>query len=148
LNSEKYTLMSGQTDDDSVAGAGISENQALDLGIEAYIFGYPLVLMDVTRTVLTNAPRPSQTAAPLNQFCNLRTFPDDTMTKVVSPNADTLYSTAWLHLVKEPIILSLPDTGARHYLMQMLDAWTNVFASLGSRTTGNSKGNFGIVGPL
>jgi hypothetical protein len=139
--------MQEQTEGDFIAGSAISEEQALELGVEAYIYGYPLVLMDVTRSVLTNAARPSETTAPLNRFGNMRAFPDDTMTKVVSPNADTLYSFAWLDLAKEPIILSVPDTGARYYLMQMLDAWTNVFASLGSRTTGNSKGNFAIVGP-
>src|SRR5262249_35220105 len=85
--------------------------------------------------------------APVNQFLHIREFPDYTMTDVVSPNADTLYSTAWLDLTKEPIILSVPDTGKRYYLMEMLDAWTNVFASPGTRTTGNGRGDFAIVGP-
>jgi hypothetical protein len=65
----------------------------------------------------------------------------------VSPNADTLYSTAWLDLAKEPIVLSVPDTNGRYYLMPMLDAWTNVFASPGKRTTGTTKADFAICGP-
>lgn len=125
----------------------ISEQQAFDLGVEAYIYGYPLIMMDVTREVLTNVANPGESGAPLNQFCHMRAFPDDTMTKVVSPNADTLYSFAWLDLAQEPILLSLPDSGERYYLMQMLDAWTNVFAAPGTRTTGNRKGIFAIVGP-
>ena len=66
---------------------------------------------------------------------------------MVSPNADTLYSIAWLNLSKEPMVLSVPTTNGRYYLMQMLDAWTNVFASPGTRTTGTGAGNFAIVGP-
>ena len=61
--------------------------------------------------------------------------------------ADAPDKFAWLDLTKEPLVLSLPDTGDRYYLMQMLDAWTNVFASPGTRTTGNHKGDHAIVGP-
>src|SRR5262249_1229173 len=53
----------------------------------------------------------------------------------------------WLDLAKEPMVLGVPDTGKRYYLMQLLDAWTNVFAVPGTRTTGNGKGDFAIVGP-
>ena len=123
------------------------ENEALELGVEAYVFGYPLVLMDVTRAVTTNAPKAEGGKAPINQLVHLREFPDYTFTDVVSPNADTLYSFGWLDLRKEPQILSVPDVGKRYYLMPMLDAWTNVFASPGARTTGTGKGDFAIVGP-
>ena len=73
---------------------------------EAYIYGYPLVLMDVSRTKLTNVSHPNgKGQAPINQFGNVRTFPDATFTDVVSPNADTLYSSAWLDLwPKETVI--------------------------------------------
>jgi len=113
----------------------------------AYVFGYPLVLMDVTHAKLSNVPAAIGMAAPLNQFANVRTFPDATFTDVVSPNADTLYSVASIDLANGPIVLSVPDTHGRYYLMPMLDAWTNVFASPGKRTTGTGKGNFAITGP-
>src|SRR5262249_55672847 len=113
---------------------------------EAYIYGYPLVLMDVSRQVMTAVPNAGQ-KAPINQFGHMRAFPDHTFTDVVSPNADTLYSSAWLDLKKEPVILSLPAEGNRYCLMPMLDAWTNVFASPGTRTTGSGQGDFAIVGP-
>lgn len=114
---------------------------------EAYTFGYPLVLMDATGRSLTAVPRATSSRAPANQFAHLREFPDATFTDVVSPNADTLYSTAILDLRREPTVLSIPDAEGRYYLMPMLDAWTNVFASPGKRTTGTSGGAFAIVGP-
>src|SRR5437899_10648157 len=91
---------------------------------DAYIYGYPLVLMDVTRQNMTNVAKPAGITAPINQFCNVREFPDPTMTSVVSPNADTLYSFSFLDLSKEPMVLSVPEMGRRYYLMQMLDDWT------------------------
>lgn len=114
--------------------------QARQIAEELYTFAYPLVLMDVTREVMTSH-------VPMNTFHHMREFPDPTFKEVVSPNADTLYSTAWLDLSREPMVLSLPDTGKRYYLMPMLDGWTEVFASPGTRTTGNRGGNFAIVGP-
>jgi hypothetical protein len=99
-----------------------------------------MVLMSVTRDVMS-------AKTPINHFQHLRTFPDHTFTDVVTPNADTLYSLAWLDLTEEPQILSVPAVGRRYYIMQMLDAWTNVFASPGTRVTGNGKGDFAIVGP-
>jgi hypothetical protein len=115
--------------------------------VGAYIFAYPLVLMDVTREHLTAVPRPTNRQAPVNQFAHSPGFPDHTFESVVSPNVDALYSTAWLDLSEEPVILSVPDTGDRYYLMQILDGWTNVLASPGTRTTGSGAGAFAITGP-
>ncbi len=123
------------------------EEQAYKASVEAYVYGYPLVLMDVTKRVMTNVPSPIQMAAPVNQFAHVPSFPDPAIKVVVSPNADTLYSVAWLDVSKEPVVLHVPNTNGRYYLMPMLDAWTNVFASPGKRTTGTGEGNFAIVGP-
>lgn len=127
--------------------ATASDIDVQSIAEEAYIYGYPLVLMDISKQVMTNVANVSATKAPINQFVHLRTFPDASFTDVVSPNADTLYSSAMLDLSREPIILSVPDTNGRYYLFQMLSAWTNVFASPGKRTTGTRAGNFAIVGP-
>jgi hypothetical protein len=83
----------------------------------------------------------------MNQFAHLREFPDATFTDVVSPNADTLYSSVFFDLRAEPVVLSVPDSHGRYYLMPMLDAWTNVFASPGMRTTGTGPHDFAIIGP-
>lgn len=117
------------------------------LATEVYVYAYPLVLMDVTRAVMTDTSSGDPKKAPVNRFSHLRTFPDPSFTDVVSPNADTLYSSAWFDLSQGPVVLSLPDTRGRYYLMPMLDAWTNVFASPGKRTTGTQKGDYALAGP-
>ena len=122
-------------------------NAAQAAAKDAYLYGYPLVLMDVTRAKMTNVPSPSGNSAPMGQFASIRAFPDATFTDVVSPNADTLYSIAWLDLEQEPIVMSVPDTHGRYYLMEMLDGWTNVIPSPGKRTTGTGKADFAVTGP-
>jgi hypothetical protein len=124
----------------------LSFDEAMRIAADAYIYGYPLVVMDVTRTVLTATGSLTPHKAPMNQFLHLRQFPDPAFTDVVSPNVDTLYSTAWIDVLREPMVLTVPEM-SRYYVMQMLDAWTNVFASPGSRTTGNGAGNFAVAGP-
>jgi hypothetical protein len=123
------------------------EKEALKAGVEAVVYGLPLVLMDVTKDKMTNVAKPDGFAAPINQFVNARAFPDASFKDVVRANVDTLYSSAFLDLSAEPIVLSAPDTHGRYYLMPMLDAWTNVFASPGKRTTGTKAGHFAITGP-
>jgi len=122
----------------SQAFPALTPPEAEAIATVGYIYGYPLVLMDVTRAT---AP------AAANRFVHHTEFPDDRFTGVVTPNVDTLYSMAWLDLTREPIVLSVPDVGRRYYTMELLDAWTNVIAAPGTRTTGNGKGAFAIIGP-
>lgn len=129
------------------ADAEARVRQGVEAGVEAVVYGLPLVLMDLTRESTTHVARPGGFSAPVNQFAHLRTFPDASFKAVVRANVDTLYSAAWLDLSTEPIVLSVPDTGDRYFLLPMLDAWTNVFASPGKRTTGTEAGHFAITGP-
>ncbi len=118
-----------------------------ELAARAFLFAYPLVLMELTKRQFTAPGTVGPGRAPVNTFAHVPAAPDASFEAVVSPNVDTLYSTAWLDLSAGPVRLSLPDTGDRYYLMPMLDAWTNVFASPGTRTTGNGAGEFVVVGP-
>ena len=127
--------------------AADKEKAALAAGVEAVVYGYPLVIMDVTKDKTTNFASPVGFGAPLNEFANVPTFPDASFKDVVRANVDTLYSSAFLDLSAEPLVMSVPDTNGRYYLMPMLDAWTNVFTSPGKRTTGTKAGNFAITGP-
>ncbi len=125
----------------------IDPQEAQEIAYNATIYGFPLVIMDLTRRVFTAVAAPASEGSPVNQFGNKRVFPDATFTNVVNPNADTLYSSAWIDTAKEPIILSVPDTHGRYYLMPMLNYWADCFASPGSRTTDTGAGNFAITGP-
>lgn len=126
---------------------GGSEEKAFQIGVQAYVFGYPLVLMETTREIFTHVPYPWRGRAPINEFAHLFQFVNDTFTNFVSPNVDVLYSVAWLDLKREPVILHVPDTNGRYYVLPLIDAWTNVFYSIGKRTTGTQTGDFVIVGP-
>ena len=128
--------------------AKLNEQEAAALGVEAVVYGFPLVIVDVTKRVQTNVAEPQPNGhAPVNQFGNMYKYPTAANKDIVRLNVDTLYSFGWLDLSKEPIVLSVPDTKGRYYLMPVIDAWTNVFASPGKRTTGTKAGNFAIVGP-
>jgi hypothetical protein len=133
----------------SVARAAqpISQQDAHAIGVAAYTYFYSLVTMDLTRKQLTNVATAQGLNAPPNTFANVAAYPTADMKAVVRPNFDTLYSSAWLDLTKEPVIVSAPDTNGRYYLLPMLDMWTDVFASPGWRTTGTQAGDFAVVPP-
>lgn len=132
---------------DAAAANAAKEKEGLEAGVEAVAYGFPLVIMDATRKKIANVVTPGSFGAPINQFANVPEFPDASFKDVVRANVDTLYSSAWLDLSKEPMVLSVPDTHGRYYLMPMIDAWTNIFASPGKRTTGTKAGHFAVTGP-
>jgi hypothetical protein len=126
----------------------ITEQEAHAIGVDAYLYFYPLVTMDVTRKVFTNVePGKEYGRGPMNTFQSMPAYPAASNKGVVRYNFDTLYSAAWLDMTKEPMIVSVPDTNGRYYLLPMLDMWTDVFASPGWRTTGTQAGNFLITPP-
>jgi hypothetical protein len=128
--------------------SSLSAQDARDIAIEAYIYLYPLITMEITRLQLTNVPAGSKPlGGPMNAFSHIRSYPTAEFREVVRPNFDTLYSGLWLDLRKEPVVLSVPDTGNRYYVFPMMDMWTDVFMAAGTRTTGNGSGQFGIVAP-
>jgi hypothetical protein len=131
----------------AAAESALVEQKALEAGVEAVVYGLPLVIMDLTRAKTTNVAGVESFAAPVNQFGNVRAFPDASFRDVVRANVDTLYSSAWLDLSKEPMVMSVPDTQGRYYLVPLLDAWTNIIGSPGKRTTGTKAGSFAITGP-
>lgn len=128
--------------------SGVSGDERQAIAQEAYIYLYPLILMDLTRKQFINLdPKQSSFGGPANAFTHVRGFPPADARSVVRPNFDTLYSSAWLDLTRGPVIVSTEDTGGRYFLLPMLDMWTDVFAAPGKRTNGTEAASFAIVPP-
>ena len=125
----------------ALGGVLYAKSEHIVLGAEAYVYGYPLVIMDLTRA------RAVQTVGPENQLQRIRQFPDARFKNVVRPNVDTLYTTAFIDMAEGPWVFEMAPNNLRYELMPFMDAWTNVFASPGTRTTGTGGGTFLLVGP-
>jgi hypothetical protein len=131
----------------SPASEHLSPDEAKALALETYIYGYPLVTVEMTRRVMTNVEKVDGTRAPMGQLLRMREYPDSSFRDVTAPNADTLYTNGFINVKDEPWILSLPDAHDRYYLFPMLDGYTNVFEVPGKRTTGTGPQTYAITGP-
>jgi hypothetical protein len=127
------------------AQSALTEQEAQAIALDAYIYFYPLMSMDLSRKQFTNGTNDFK--GPMNTFVNVPAYPPADFKGVVRSNFDTLYSVSWLDMTKEPLVISAPDTDGRYYLLPMLDMWTDVFASPGWRTTGTKAGNFLVTPP-
>ena len=127
--------------------AGLSEVEALAIATDAYIYGYSLVTMEMTRRVMTNVVKPQGTHGPMGQFVKMRQYPPASFRDITAPNADTLYTVTWIDVSKEPWVFSIPDMKDRYFLFPMLSGWTDVFQVPGKRTTGTKAQKYAITGP-
>jgi hypothetical protein len=125
----------------------VREQIAYVFGMYAYAYGFPLVMMDMTRQVMTAAPSSGEYAAPMNQFHRLRDFVDPDFKNVVRISRNSLWATAFVDLGAEPVVFSHPATKGRYLVAQVMDMWTDNFASIGTRTTGEEPGHCLIAGP-
>lgn len=125
----------------------VEAHAAKETAIDAYVYGYPLVTMEYTRRIMTNVAEPQDKLAPMGQLAKLRTYPSPDDKEVTAPNADTLYTLAWLDVSKEPWVVSVPDMKGRYFLLPMLDGWTDVFQVPGTRTTGTKAQKYAVTGP-
>jgi len=123
-----------------VAALLYAKAEQIALGAEAYLYGYPLVMVDVTRASA------ALNVGPENQLRRVRQFPDASFKDVVRPNVDTLYTTAFIDTAQGPWVFEMAANDQRYEVMAFLDGWTNVFAAPGSRRTGNAGGRFLLVG--
>ena len=127
----------------------VSAEEALEIAVEAYVYAYPLVLMDVARASSTNTITVDgmSSLAPINQFAHAPAFADARFEGAMRPNVDGLTSSLWFDVSKEPLVVSVPEPRGHYYMMSMLDLWSDVFATLGTRTVGQSAKRYAIVGP-
>ncbi len=134
------------------ASAGVAGTQspqyqrALQLGVQAYVYGYPL--LDTNRVFLTstsvNVPN-GKGGGPVNVFSDFRRLTDPSDKTVVAPNHDTLYSMSWLDLTRQPVVLHMPVVKHRFVVFELVDPYTTNFALIGS--VGFGPGDYAIVPP-
>jgi hypothetical protein len=118
----------------------VSQADRIRAGAEAYLYGYPLVIMDLTRAQAALA------VGPENQLRRVRRFPDANFKGVVRPNVDTLYTTAFIDIAQGPWVFEMAANDQRYEVMPFMDAWTNVFAAPGTRVSGTAGGKYLLVG--
>jgi DNA sulfur modification protein DndE len=127
----------------------LSSNDPKDIATLAYIYGFPLV--GVVRTAdYTTSPNlpPGPGRGPVNTFNHFRVFPNAGFRDIVRPNVDTLYSTGYLNLKKEPLVLQVPPIPAdRYYSLQFIDAYSNNFLYIGTRLNDTKGGTYLVTGP-
>jgi hypothetical protein len=114
---------------------------ASELAVETYVYAYPLLVFDRERQAQVQALGAN------NRLSTRTTTATPFSHDVLAPNADTVSTTALIDLRSGPLVLSVPDSGDRYTRIDLLDAYTHIFASLGQRTEGNAAANFAIVGP-
>lgn len=129
------------------AANALTAEEAKAIAMDAYVYGYSLITTEVTRVQMTNVDKADGLRGPMGQFMNVKRYPPADYRGVSAPNADTLYSIAWIDLGKEPTVFSHPDMGSRYYLFPMYSLWMPVIESAGTRTTGEKAEKFLLTGP-
>lgn len=140
-------LLGAATNGGARAGSTPTPEEAKAIALDAYVYGYSLITTEVTRVQMTNIDKVDGLRGPMGQFVNVKRYPPADYRGVSAPNADTLYSLAWINLGKEPTVFSHPDMGSRYYLFPMYNLWMPVIESAGSRTTGDKAQTFLLTGP-
>ncbi len=121
--------------------------ESVKIAVDAYIYGYPLVTFDTVRQQQTNVASPDAEHAPMGQLIKMRTYPAVDNHCCAAPNADTLYTMAWLDVSKEPYVFGIPEMGKRYYIMPMLDGYSEVFFVASAPLTGGGPQTYAITGP-
>jgi hypothetical protein len=125
----------------------VQETVAYVYGMQEYVYGFPLVMMDVTREVMTATATTGEYKAPINQFARLRAYVDPDFKDVVRISVNSLWSHGFVDLEAEPMIVSVPDMKGRYVVVQGLNMWTDDFMSVGTRTNGGKAGHYLVAGP-
>ena len=124
----------------------VKKEAAYLVGMEEYVYGFPLVMMDLTSRGITAVPKAGEYYAPTNQFLRMRTFVDPDYKMVVRISRSSLWSAAILDL-NEPLVVTIPDCKDVPVAVRWMNYWTDVFGTAGSRTPDNQFGDYLIVGP-
>jgi len=112
----------------------------------AFIFSFPLVLMDITKEVSTNTVKPVKSKSPVNQFLHAKDLATSEFRQVVTPNVDTLYSQIFFELKDDALVIKKPRTD-RYLMFQIMDAWSNTIAILGTGGDTDEERIYILTGP-
>jgi hypothetical protein len=142
---------------DDTTAMSTTAKQAYTMGVQAYIWGYPMVVMQRSRDAMTEGGDAPVTAdvfnksgklfAPVNQVASAWGMLGPKFSAVQSGNADTLYSVTWYDSSEEPYVLHLPNAAGRYYTYQFIDAWTNNYHYASTRTMGSQDQTYALVAP-
>lgn len=127
--------------------SSLHKKDTVKMAIDAYIYGYPLVTFDMARKQQTNVKIPDAEHSPMGQMIKMRQYLAVDNHCCAAPNADTLYTIAWLDVGKEPWILGIPDMGDRYFIVPLLDGFSEVFKVASPGTTGSHAHTYVITGP-
>ena len=123
--------------------------EGLVLGLQGYVYGEPLMNMQrlyQSNTSVTVADEIGD--APVNQFSHFPALSETKEGEIVAPNADTLYSVAWLQLKPQPIVLHVPASPGRFSDVPLYSPYEENFANVGEGASGQlPPGNYVIAGP-
>jgi hypothetical protein len=131
----------------AMAQAQLTPAEAKQIAIDAYIYGYSLITTEVTRVQMTSVDKIEGLRGPMGQFINVKRYPPGDYRGVSAPNADTLYSAAWVDVGSEPVVFSHPDMEDRFYLFPMYSLWMPVIDCPSKRTAGDAAAEYLLTGP-
>ncbi|CRX38521.1 DUF1254 domain-containing protein [Estrella lausannensis] len=123
----------------------INEKEAAVYAEEAYILGYPLVMMEMARRAMTASGEAGVDKPTMGQLSHMRTLPDADTPQRPFSNLDLLYSIAWVDLKDEPYLLKIPKIEGRLFLFPLIGAWNEEFFAIAG--VGGEGGQFLITGP-
>ena len=107
-------------------------NEIWERVYKAYIFSFPLMMMDATMRVSTNTAEPDDAGkAPANRWMHAKHLASASFRQVVTPNVDTLYSQIFIDLSQDALVLHKPAV-SRYVMFQIMNAWSDTVAILGT----------------
>jgi hypothetical protein len=118
------------------ARAATDAQRAYAAGLAAYVHGYPPLISAASQSHFLS-----------NQLVGVAATTGPQNRLVVLPNVDTAYTVSRLDLRSGPVIVHVPAMHGRYYVLELLDAYTNVFGYIGTRVTGSAAGDYAIAGP-
>jgi len=116
-----------------------------DLSRDAYIWGYPAVLLHETREAMLGKMKNPQQS--INHFFHSEKAPNVFFREIIPANTENLYSWAWVDLNKEPLVFTHPVIVDRYYAVHFIDAYSNVFRVVSNSNNSENASLFLLTGP-